>query len=208
MTLGAWKELITNYLGSDINTDLRTRYHPAIIAEYFNIVYQDVISTVYTQTAKTSDFGSLDAYCKAFENTPVEYSIARDEYYSIIPASYLTLPRNRGIRQISPMQDQSCKFLYRENNNVDVYSELEVSKVIPYTAFYVEGNKVFYSNYNTLYSNSGLLFKLICPLSEFGNDDEIGIPASQSGVIFEKIVTLLRQKPPQKDGVDKTEKQI
>jgi hypothetical protein len=98
------------------------------------------------------------------------------------------------------MQDQKLKFWYSDNNTDDVYSELEVGTIIARTRYYVENNKVYYRNYD--HNITGLLFKLVVPFSEFDDEDNIAIPAQQNAQVFNMIVNLLRQKPPEKHTND------
>lgn len=196
-------EITIDYLaGGSCPADLRGKYHPEIVSKYWEMVYGEILYQINANAIDYRDFGQLDSYVKAYKNVAVLYDAERDEHYSLLPASVVQLPKNRGIRSISPMQDQKVKFWYSDNNTDDVYSELEVGKIINRVRYYVENNKVYYRNYD--HNFTGLLFKLIVPFSEFADEDNIAIPAQQNMQVFNMIVSLLRQAPPEKQSTNNT----
>jgi len=194
-------ELTIDYLaGGSCPADLRGKFHPEIISKYWEMVYNEILYGVNANAIDYRDFGQLDSYVKAYKNVAVQYDADRDEHYSLLPALVVQLPKNRGIRSISPSQDQKLKFWYSDNNTDDVYSELEVGKIIKRVRYYVENNKVYYRNYD--HNITGLLFKLVVPFSEFSDTENIAIPAQQNAQVFNMIVNLLRQKVSEKNTND------
>jgi hypothetical protein len=193
--------LVVDYLaGGTCPADLMGKYHPLVIEEYLSLVYGEILYQVNANAIDYRDFGQLDSYVKAYKDVAVLYDAERDEHYSILPASVVQFPKNRGIRSISPLQDQRAKFWYSDNNTDDVYSELEVGKIIDRTRYYVENNRVYYRNYD--HNITSLLFKLVVPFSEFSDEDNIAIPAQQNAQVFNMIVNLLRQKVAEKNTND------
>ncbi len=49
-------------------------------------------------------------YIFACANVPVTLDTARDEYYSVLPSIYVSLPKGRGIRQVSSMKGYTTHF--------------------------------------------------------------------------------------------------
>jgi hypothetical protein len=195
MNKGSWTELIISHVaGGAVPSDLDSRYHPLTIGKLFDVVYESLIYQVSANQIMYRDYGQLDAYTKAFKDVPILHDADRDEYYSIIPSPIINLPLNRGIRLISPMQDQKNRFWYSENNSVDVWSELESQQVMGYVSFYVEGDRVYYREMKDQFLNFGLLFKNVVPLSEFDDEDELGIPAQKSMEIFAMITEMLMKR--------------
>lgn len=194
-------ELTIDYLaGGACPSDLRGKYHPEIVSKYWEMCYGEILYQINANAIDYRDFGQLDSYVKAYKDVPVLYDSSRDEHYSLLPASVVQFPKNRGIRSISPSQDQRAKFWYSDNNTDDVYSELEVGKIINRVRYYVENNKVYYRNYDPNFTK--LLFKLVVPFSEFSDTENIAIPAQQNAQVFNMIVNLLRQKPAEKNTND------
>lgn len=205
MTKEQYVSLIIDYLaGGNCPADLRGRYHPQIIEKYLDMVFSEIVYQAHANAVTFRDFGQLDAYAKALKNVQVDYDQDRDEHYSVLPDTVIGLPMNRGIRSISPMQDQKSKFWYSENNTVDVYDELEVGMIINKTRYYVEGGRVYYRNYDD--NITDLLFKLIVPIGSMDDEDEIPIPAQNNAQVFNMIISILRQKPPEKQSNDNNAK--
>jgi hypothetical protein len=205
MTKEQWVSLLVDYMaGGDCPADLRGRYHPIDVADYFSLLYSSVIFQVHGNAVRYRDYAQFDSYVKAYNNVTVQYDTDRNEYYCLMPAEIISLPENRGIRSISPMKDQSTKFWYSDNNTADIYKELEVNKIINKVSYYVEGNKVYFRNFDTNYINDGLLFKIIVSLNAIADTDEIGLPAQMSGEIFVMLTNLLKSRPAEKQTNDNT----
>lgn len=190
MTKAEFVELTVKYLGGgDCPADIMGKYHPLTVEKYIEMAYGDIL----TQLPPSQ----LDAYVKAYNNVPVLKDTERDEYYSELPSAPITLNLGRGIRLISPQQEQKSKFIYTTNNSDSVYDELEVRTVLNRKTFYIENTRVYYRNIGSI---SSVLMKLVVPFSAFDDDDEIPIPSTKHLQIFAAIVQLLRQQPPTKQS--------
>lgn len=209
MTKRAWTELIIfNVSGGATPADLDSRYHPLVIGEMFGVVYADMIGQIAQQATKAKDWSQFDAYLKAYKNVPVLIDEDRNEYYSLIPATIIELPANRGIRLISPMQDQRNKFNYIDSDSESMWGELESGNIPDGTQYYREGGKAYYRNFSQDYITPGLLFKLMVPLSEFGDEEEIGLPSTRMTDIFDKIKDMLQRRAPEDVANDNSSKQV
>lgn len=199
---------IDYFSGGASPADLRGRYDERIMERYFEMFYLDTIYNIHRNAVVYSDYAQFDAYAKPYENVPILFNENRNEYYSVLPATPVSLPKNRGIRQISPMQSQEYKFWPAKNNDADVRTALEGQSVIGYTSYYRESGNVFYRALNEIYIDKGLLFKLIVPLSEFDDSENIEIPAMNTSQIFQAIVDLMRGRPAEKKTNNDSSKQI
>lgn len=209
MTKGQLVELIiSDVAGGAIPSDLDSRYHPLVIEKYIDLVYSGILNQVSMNSIIYRDWGQLDQYCKAYKNVSCSKDYDRMEWYSELPAKIIELTKNRGIRLISPMQNQADKFKYRDNSSEDVWSALESQNVVGYTNFYREGGRVFYGNFKEDYATEGLLFKLLVPMSEFDDDDEIGLPAAKSLEFVGMVRDMLLRRPPEDVAEDNNSKQV
>jgi hypothetical protein len=200
--------VISNLSGGASSSDLMSKYHPLVIEKYMDLVYQNVVNQVAINSIIFRDWGQLDQYCKTVKNVACTKDTDRNEWYSDIPLKVVEVQKNRGIRLISPMKDQKNKFWYTENATEDVWGELEARSVEDFTSFYREGNRVYYSNFKDDYATVGLLFKLTCPLSEFDEDDEIGVPGAKAYEFITLVRELVLKSPQEKNTEDNTSKQI
>jgi len=203
MTKEQWIDVLKDALANgDCPQELKGKYHPEIIGKHIGIAFDYLVAKVlYPEASKTNNWGALDAYAKAYENVAILENTARCERYSILPIQPISLPANRGVRTISPMRDQSYRFIYRDNNTSNIYEKLEVNDVITIPRYYVEGSNVFYSSH--LPANlSKLLFKLIVPFDELDDEDNVNIPQGYGKLVFDLVYQSMGAKTLEKVSND------
>lgn len=187
-------ELTTEYLsGGNAPVEVRGKYHPQNVEKFLEMVYGDIIYMAHSDGVKKNDVSALDEYVKTFTTVDVLYDSAREEYYSVLPCSIISLPKNRGIRLVSPQKEQGAKYWMTDNNSNSVYDELEVRTVLNKTKFYLEANKIYYINIPI--TQKTVLMKLVVPFGEFDEDDEINISSQGMSQVFTMVVKLLMQQP-------------
>ena len=197
MTKEGWVALIIdNVSGGATPADMDSRLHPLIVSELFSMVYSEVIYGIYTNAMTYRDFGQLDAYVKTY-TVDVSKDSDRNEFYSVLPASILNLPHDRGIKLISPLKSQKDSFKQITLDSADMWNELEAGVLASFNTFYREGTKIFYGgNYDE--NITKVLMKLLVPFSEFDDDEELGIPAQMSAKVFAMVKELLEKRAPEK----------
>lgn len=187
--------------GGDCPQEIKGRYHPEIISKHITLVLNYLIKSVAYKEAEMYGWGILDGYSKAYKDVDVVFDASRNEYYSFLPCSVVQLPMNRGVRMISPMHDQKYNFIYRENNSISIYQHLDVDKIKGIPRFYVEGNKVFYSDqFNSDYTK--LLMKVIPDFDSLDDEDEAQVPTAYGKMIFDLVVQSMQGKPFEKISND------
>lgn len=194
MTTREWIDLMIDRLaGGDCPQELKGKYHPEIIRRHLGIVHNYLIGKVaYPQAVQTKDIGFLDAYTKTFNNVAIQEDAIRDEKYSNLPASIISLPSNRGVHLISPQQGQHKPFLYRDNNTSRIFSNLEVDVAYAEGRFYVEGDKVFYKHIP--YGVDKVLMKLIVPFEGLEDDDQVVFPTGYGKIVGDMVFESMRGK--------------
>jgi len=209
MTKRNFIDLIRHGLaGGDMVADLEGRYHEAIVEKYVELAISAVLKNVQDNAIKYKDFGQLDDYTTTFVGVAVSYDSDRDEYYSLLPAKVVKLYMNRGIRFISPNKDQSSKFLYRDNNSDDVFTELEIDSIDGTIRWYAEAQSVYYKFMTTEVAASGVLMKLIQPISALADTDELNIPAGKEDYVIDFVRKYVAKMPPEDVINDNNSKQI
>jgi len=188
--------------GGDCPQELKGKYHPKILEKHIEIVQNYLIKTVaYREAEKQNDWGLLDAYTKTYPNVAVNFDEERNEYYCDIPISIVDLPQNRGIRFISDRQNQAVQYIYRDNNSVDIFSNLDIDRVSTKPRWYRESDKVFFSRHLSSLIN-GVLMKLIPAFSSLEDNDEVSIPSAYAKSIFDLVFQSLMGMPPEKMSND------
>ena len=155
----------------------------------------------YNDAEKYSDWGSLDSMAKAFEDIPVLLNEKRNEKYIDLPAKVMSLPANRGIRLVCPMQDQSYSFIYRANNTVNIYKQLDVDNYSDIPRYYVEGQRLYFDKHIPDYFDV-LLLKLIVEFDDLEDNDEVEIPSRYGKLIFDLVMKSMLGMPFEKVSND------
>jgi len=184
--------------GGDTPQELKGKYHPRIIEKHCELALNYLVNTIaYKEAQRNMDWGVLDAYAKTYTDVEVLTDEIRNEKYSVLPSKYVALPKNRGIRMVAPIQGQDKPFVYRDNNTKWLYSSLDVNTVSADVRFYVEGEKIFYSEHipNVI---TAVLIKMIVPFSDLGANDEVVIPQGFGKVVVDLVLQSMMGMPMEK----------
>lgn len=188
--------------GGDCPQELKGKYHPKIIEKHIEIVLNYLIKTVaYKEAEREQDWGLLDSYTKTYTNVPILEDIERNEKYSVLPVNVIDLPQNRGIRFISDQQNQAMQYIYRDNNSVDIYSNLDIDRVSTKPRWYREKDKVYYSRHLSPMI-TGVLMKIIPNFSDLEDADESPVPSAYAKSIFDLVFQSMMGMPPEKVSND------
>jgi len=209
MTKRNYIDLIIDWLaGGDAPADIKGKYHPEIISKHIETIYNAIIFEDSMARIHKKQYSNLDSYTKTYY-VDLELDEIRDEYYFTLPGDIIQLPDNRGIRKICLKQDQAYSFIYRSNNTVDIYSELEASMVHDRPRYYLENVKVYIDEeLREEIVEEGLLAKLVVSFNEFEDTDELPVPAGKDNMIFDMIVEKLRKKPKEENYSNTTTDQV
>ena len=207
MTKEQWIDLTIDFLsGGDQTEDTKGKYHPEIVSKHLNLAFTTLIEATYKQNLSYGDFSELDAFTRPYENVAVQTGVSRDKKYSQMPVAVVNLPDNRGIRQISPMKDESTSYAYMESVGSPVFFELEVSEVSDVPTFYVEQNNIIYVNMSD--DTDTVLMKLIPSFEALNDTDEVSIPGGKDKIIFDMVAQTMLNKPPEDTINDKKVNQV
>lgn len=171
----------------DCPQELKGKYHPEIIGKHCVLALNYLIKEIaYKEAQRDNNFSMLDVYAKTFKNVEILKDTDRDEYYSLLPANVIPLPKNRGVRLISPMKNQKYSFVYRDNNTANIHGNLDVEDVLTRPRYYVEGDKIFYSKHLISDINK-VLIKLIVDFDGLDDEDDVPIPSGYGKLIFDLV---------------------
>ncbi len=126
----------------------------------------------------------------SFENVDVSKDGARDEYYSSLPETTVTLPYDMGVYQISRMKHQNKAFIPVSNGFNAMHSGMESSMLEGNIGYYREGDRIYYVNFNDTTGIGKVLMKLIAPIGQVDDEDQVNIPDDIQGEIVQMIVQL------------------
>jgi len=202
ITKGALAELIiNNESGGDPSDD--TKYNPRMVQKTIGIVYGALIKVNITEGD-----GINGDFVKAFENIEIKYNSDRDEHYSDLPAKLVSLPRDQGLREVTPMQDRTGAFKISPNSSQAIYGKLFAGGFAGETGLYIEGDKIFYINLKQ--GQKTVLVKMIADIDSLDEDEQIPVPASKETVLYDMVVAKLQglKATPEDKYNDSNSKQV
>lgn len=162
--------------------------HPAIIEAVLNDVYNQIL---YDTPVK--DMTGFEFYTKTYEVT-VSKDSASDRYYSTLPAAIVTLRNpNDAIVSINSKKGTGFRFFPTTENEQQIYDGLEANLVYLRYGYYVQNNKVWYTNYDNELASAGVRMALAVEFREFASTDEVPLPAGRSYDIKQLALDYIRQ---------------
>lgn len=193
-------ELVTDWLsGGDAPADVRGHHHPEIIKKHVEGAYSDLVLQIYLEAKRYSDYSILDMFSKRYTLT-VTIEEGTNYGYADLPFPIMQLPQNASIREVTYTNDRTSAFVPVEITANTIFSELEVNDIDDTEYYWVEKDptkkntyKIYFDNLND--GTTELYIKLVVPLYEFDDFDDVAFPMGKEGMIFDLVVQKLRGKP-------------
>ncbi len=134
--------------------------------------FHKLVEASYNQTKDVDT-----RWLTTFDNVPIIEDEAKELMYSVLPAQYLELPNYAGLYHVGPQKDQSTKFKLVKPSFLAMYKGLEAQQLHGYVGFWIEGNRIYYTNdfSGVDYKCESVLMKMVCSLDAYGDYDEIFI---------------------------------
>lgn len=206
-------ELVSDFLASEMPEDMVSQYHPEIIKKHLEIAYNQAVYITWLNGKKFSDYSQLDAWTRT-------YSLALYNGASIggfvrgnlrLPYPPMQLPNNMGIRQVASAVNETIAFAYLESGAIPIFSELEVYTTDTTPYFRLEQNDtgagvethilkcdhIPISLYNVPPALTYFNVKMIVPLDQIDDYDDVAMPSGQEDLLVKQVIELLRAKQPE-----------
>ena len=151
------------------------------------------------------DLGYMDCYIKPFEDIEIQYNEKRREYFCDLPAKPIELYFNKGVKIVQYMKGKEDQFAYMPNNNVNLYHNLPSFQISGKVRYYVEGQKLFFSDHIDKNTEAKLLIKLLT-LSVLDDEDELPIQAGKELQFLDLIFQMMMKSSPKDDITDNQNK--
>lgn len=193
-------ELVLDYLvGGDAPDDVIGHQHPEIITKHVEAAYGELVLQTFLDAKKYSDYSMLDMFSKRF-TLAVTMEGGTSHGYADLPFPIMQLPQNASIREVTYIDDRASAFAPIEITANTVFSELEVNTVDNTEYYWVEKDPLVANKYKMYFDNlndgaTEVYAKLIVPLYEFDDFDDVPFPMGKEGQIFDLVVQKLRTKP-------------
>lgn len=131
--------------------------------------------------------------------TPI-LDLDTDIYFIILPSSFLRLPHEMGINQVSFMKGQNKSFIRIGVGSIGLWANLKASLFGGNQTYFVEGGRIYFPRMTSL-DTGNILLKMAIALDNVDIDEELDIPRSMVDMIVNIVVTKLQQKPAGEDKV-------
>jgi hypothetical protein len=175
--------------GGQTSSDTAVKIQELIIAA--QQAFAQIVKINLFNNKKDGEYYVNGAFIYSFDNVPVLYDSQKDLYYSELPSTYIALPHEMGISQVSSMKSQFKAFVRVNPNFLTQSYGLKISGLLGHKGYWSENNKLYYTNMDKINANDNVLIKLVVGLDGLDPyEDEIGIPPE----IQEQIVQSIYEK--------------
>ncbi len=182
----AW--IVMKSLGGGVVTNFR-KVDPRDVYERISSVWSAMLSAMF------EEYGDIDGeFVTHYKDIPVECDADTKEKYSILPVKLLSFGEQVGVRQVSPMKNQAESFIKMTNGAESTYAPLEAGKLHGNIGYYIQRVKDAsgVTTYQIRYKNipfeyDKVLIKMIAPIDDFGEDENIPIPAKYEDELINRV---------------------
>lgn len=151
--------------------------------------FAQVVKLNLFENRKAGEYDINGSFIYSFDNVPVSYDSNKELYYSDLPSTYIALPNEMGIVQISSMKSQFKSFVRVNPNFLAQSYGLKIAGLLGNKGYWAENNKVYYVNMDKLNANDNVLVKLVVALDSIDPyEDEIGLSPEIQDTILDMIV--------------------
>lgn len=160
----------------------------------------------FFENYKLGEPGVEGQYVASYKDVPIQRDTDRNEEYSEIPVSYVTLPNGRGIREVLPMKGNCNAFAIIKHGAKSVYKNLPAGNLQGHVGCYPEGNRIYYTNKPLSKGYLKVMIKLtVAAPDDLGESDPLPIDASIENQLVNELVMFFQQKVPQDKVNDNTD---
>jgi len=192
-------QIIRRLVGGDQISD--SEIDPREIELLILQVANAAIKIEYFTNIRAEDNHGVSGQYFATYVLPVTKDPVRKEDYIILPQPYITLPRDKGLYQITPMNGK-CKFFIPTNAGFSsLFHGLAAGNLEMNTGFYSDRNKVFFTKDIISQGTSKVMVKIIVAIGQ----DVIFDPAEEESIIKE-VMSIMIPKMPQDKVVNNIDK--
>jgi len=156
------------------------------------IARNTIITTDFNQHRNENSYDINGDFITPFNNVPVKEDEEREEKFSELPARIISLPDNRGIRQVSETKGQKNPFYKMPNGMVGTFGNLEAGGLGGGTGYYIERDRIYYVNIGDQVEN--VLIKMIASVDDLDEDDPIPVPAQFEKPLIDMVKEMMDEK--------------
>jgi hypothetical protein len=136
--------------------------------------------------SKNIDFQEVDGsvYYTVSDNSVLKDN-PRQEYYTLVPSSTISLPYGVDIKRVGPPQGRG--YVEAQLGFNDLYSNLPSCSLESNVGYYREGARLYFINMSVTNLPENVNITMTLPLDKIEEDDELNIPADMVDVVVEQV---------------------
>lgn len=168
------------------------------LAIYLDNAFTDALPAIYKLFPAV-----IDQYCKMYE---VAVENSGKNYFCTLPDKIIQFPfPGSGVRSIDPLEDYEVKFVPSTFDAIKIHGNLEVDNIGDEIDYYVTAERVEFAR--TPGDNKVVRMRLMIPLSEKDEDDDIFLPPGAVNEIVKQVINFSMGAVPVKESNDQSGKQ-
>lgn len=183
-------QIIRRLVGGDQISD--SQLDPREIELLILQVLNTAIKIEYFTNIKADDVHGVTGQYLAIYVLDVKKDPIRKEDYIILPQPFVSLPNDKGLDQITPMNGKCKFFIPVKIGFSSLYNGLAAGNLEMRTGFYPERNKVFFTKDIIAQGTSKVMVKIIAAVG----DDVVIDPAMEESII-RSVMEIMIPKMPQ-----------
>lgn len=166
--------------------------------------YATIAKTAWYENKKEGD-GAIDGvFIYGFKNLVPEIDCDVNLYYIDVPSSYLRLPNELGINQVSFMQGQNNAFVRVGSGSFGIYAAIKAGLLGSNQTYFVEqqigeGQRMYFPKM-TINNIGNILLKLTIALDTVDVEEELNIPPN---IVTDIVNMVVQIYSPKTDPVEK-----
>jgi len=184
------EQVLRRLSGGDISQDTDFDFREIIL-----LIEQAVNLLVKANIFDSLRYGATEIgaqYISSFRNVPVQFDESINLAFSEVPCNYIDLPQQRGIYQVSPMQDQFQSFIPVGPGFLNLYSRNPAGRLEGQVGYWPEQLRIYYTRNILKEGCKNILLKIVVPSPEMvGDDDPYPIGSDLELPVIQKVLELL-----------------
>jgi len=159
------------------------------LTSYVKDAYASVVKASWYEN-KQNDVSEVDGvFIYTFTDVVPILDISRDQYYIVVPSSYLRLPNEMGINMVCFMKGQSSPFVRLNSGSVGMWANIKANVLGGGQTYFIEGARAYFPKMTSL-TNANLMLKMAIALDSVDVEEQLNIPPD----VVDSIVTMVVQK--------------